>query len=132
MTRRSEKVNDLLRDEISEIVQRDLKDPRLAGLISITAVEASPDFRHARVFVSVLGSEEERASSLKALNAGAGFIKRDLRARLRSLRTVPELAFKADTSLERGAHLAALLHQVAEELPATDGKTDSGQPEPER
>src|SRR5207302_28973 len=75
----------------------------------------SPDFSHARVFVSVLGSEEENASSLKALNAGATFMRRELRGRLKSLRHVPELSFKADHSIERGAQLTALLNQVAHE-----------------
>jgi ribosome-binding factor A len=117
MTRRAERVNDLLREEISEIVLRELKDPRLGGLISITQVEASPDFRHARVFVSVMGTDEERISSFKALNAAAGFVRRELRTRLKSLRTVPEIDFRPDDSIERGARLSALLHQVAEQLP---------------
>jgi ribosome-binding factor A len=115
MTRRAERVNELLREEISEIIQREMKDPRLGGLISITAVEVSPDFSHARVFVSVLGSEEESTSSLKALNAGAAFLRHELRGRLKSLRHVPELSFRADTSIARGAHLTALLNQVAHE-----------------
>ncbi len=115
MTRRSERVNELLREEISVIVQRELKDPRLGGLISITSVESSPDFRHARVFVSVLGSEDERSSSLTALNAGARFIRHALRARLESLRIVPELHFKSDTSIAEGARMSALLDQVAHE-----------------
>ncbi len=120
MTRRAERVNDLLREEISEIVLRELKDPRLGGLISITQVEASPDFRHARVFFSVMGTDDERASSLKALNAANGYIRRELRTRLKSLRSVPEMDFRLDDSIERGARLSALLHQVAEELPPPD------------
>ncbi len=121
MTRRSERVNELLREEISVIVQRELKDPRLGGLISITSVESSPDFRHARVFVSVLGSEDERASSLTALNAGARFIRHALRDRLESLRIVPELHFKSDTSIAEGARMSALLDQVAHEHDAAGG-----------
>jgi ribosome-binding factor A len=115
MTRRSERVNELLREEISFIVQRQLKDPRLGGLISITEVETSPDFRHARVFVSVLGSDDERESSLTALNAAASYIRRELRGRLESLRYMPELSFRADRSIERGAQISALLDQVAQE-----------------
>lgn len=125
MTRRAERVNDLLREEISEIVLRELKDPRLGGLISITQVEASPDFRHARVFVSVMGTEDERTSSLKALNAATGFIRRELRSRLKSLRSVPEIDFRLDDSIERGARLSALLHQVAEELPPPEAPSGS-------
>ena len=114
-TRRAERVNELLREELSAIIQRELKDPRLGGLISITAVEVSHDFSHARVFVSVLGSEEEAAASLKALKAGAAFMRHELRGRLKSLRHVPELSFKADHSIERAARLTALIDQVAHE-----------------
>ena len=113
MTRRAERVNDLLREEISSIVHRDLKDPRLGGLISITEVETSPDFRHARVFVSVMGTDEERVASLKALNSATGFMRRELRGRLQSLRYLPELTFKPDDSIERGMRLSALINQVA-------------------
>ena len=113
MTRRAERVNDLLREEISSIVHRDLKDPRLGGLISITEVETSPDFRHARVFVSVMGTDEERVASLKALNSATGFMRRELRGRLQSLRYLPELTFKLDDSIERGTRLSALINQVA-------------------
>jgi len=120
MSRRSERVNELLREEISAIVQRELKDPRLGGLISITSVETSPDFRHARVFVSVLGSEDERTSSLVALNAGARFIRHALRDRLESLRIVPELNFRTDTSIAEGARMSALLDQVAHEHDAPE------------
>src|SRR5437763_4992614 len=101
MNRRAERVNELLREEISVLIQREMKDPRLGGLISVTAVETSPDFSHARVFVSVLGSEQEHDSSLKALNAGASFLRRELRTRLKSLRHVPELSFRADDSIAR-------------------------------
>ena len=121
MSRRSERVNELLREEISAIVQRELKDPRLGGLISITSVETSPDFRHARVFVSVLGSENECTSSLAALNAGARFIRHALRDRLESLRIVPELSFRADSSIAEGARMSALLDQVAHEHDAPGG-----------
>ncbi len=125
MTRRAERVNDLLREEISEIVLRELKDPRLGGLISITQVEASPDFRHARVFVSIMGTEDERTSSLKALTTATGFIRRELRTRLKSLRSVPEVEFRLDDSIERGARLSALIHQVAEELPPPEPASSS-------
>lgn len=121
MTRRAERVNELLREEISAIVQRDLKDPRLGGLISITEVQTSPDFQHARVFVSIMGTDTEQASSLTALNAGAHFIRRELRARLKSLRYVPELAFKPDTSIARGARLSALITEAVHDAEPTAG-----------
>jgi len=69
----------------------------------------------------VLGTEEEHLSSLKTLNTASGFIRRELRTRLSSMRTVPELAFKIDTSIERGAQLTELLNQVARETPEQTG-----------
>jgi ribosome-binding factor A len=123
MTRREERVGELLREEISDIILRQLKDPRLSGLISVTEVECSHDFRLAHVFISVLGSEAEQQSSLQALTAGAAFIRRELRARLKSLRYMPALVFRADTSIERGAQLADLLRQVAQDLPGEAATT---------
>lgn len=110
MTRRTERINDLLREEISDLLRRELKDPRMAGLVSITEVDVSPDLRHAKVFVSVMGSEEEHRSTFEALGAAAGFLQRELRKRL-SMRRTPELSFVADDSLKQGAHILALLEQ---------------------
>ena len=114
MTRRTERINDLLREELSDLLQRELKDPRMGGLVTITEVDVSPDLRHAKVFVSVMGSEEEKASTFLALRAAAHFLQRTLRKRL-SLRRTPELAFFADDSLEQGAHIMELLEQAKED-----------------
>jgi ribosome-binding factor A len=113
MTRRTERVNDLLREEISALLRRGLKDPRIGGLVSITEVDVSPDLRSAKVFVSVLGSEEERSDTLAALGAAAHYLQRELRKRL-TMRRTPELAFLPDDSLERGAHILDLLDQARE------------------
>lgn len=113
MSRRTERLNDQLREEISDLILRELKDPGIAGLVGITEVDVAPDLSYARVFVSVLGSEEERASTLRALAKGAGFVRRSLRRRL-SIRRIPELAFLADDSLERGARILSLLDETRE------------------
>src|SRR5437870_11462132 len=117
-TRRVERINDLLRDELSELIGRELKDPRLAGLISITEVETTSDLRHARVFVSVFGSDEERESSLAALRNASGFLRREVAQRI-TLRHMPELEFRLDSSLEHGDRILRLLKEVADaEAPA--------------
>ncbi len=108
MTRRTDRINELFREEISELLLRHVKDPRISGLITITAVENSEDMRHAKVYISVLGTEEERTSALAGLQAAAGFIRHELVERL-SLRRVPELSFIRDDSIERGAHVLELL-----------------------
>ena len=111
MTRRTERINELLRAEISDLLQRELKDPRISGLVSITEVDVSPDLRKAKVFVSVLGEEAEQESTMEAFTAAARYLRQQLTKRL-TLRRTPELTFLRDDSLERGAHILALLDQA--------------------
>ncbi len=114
MTRRIERLNELLREEISELLRRGVKDPRIGGLVTITEVDISPDLRNAKVYVSVMGTDEERVSTMLALRSAAHFIQRELRRRL-TLRRTPELTFLKDVSLERGAELLALLDKARDE-----------------
>ena len=114
MTRRTDRLNDQLREEISDLVLRHMKDPRIGGLVTITEVDVSPDLSHAKVFVSVLGSADEKKSTLRVLTAAAGFLQRELRHRL-TIRRMPELAFVADESLEHGARILTLLNEAKED-----------------
>jgi len=116
MSRRTERINDLLRSEISDLIRREVKDPRLGGLVSITEVQVSPDLRNARVYVSVLGSDEDKTSTLAALGAAAHFIQRELGMRL-TMRRTPELSFFADEALKEGARIMSILDRVKEEDP---------------
>jgi len=112
MSRRASRVNDLLREELSELLLREVKDPRVGhGLISITEVQVSPDMRRATVFVSHLGDPAERDDVMRGLAAAAHFLHGELMHRLK-MRNVPELVFRFDPSLERGARLASLIHEV--------------------
>jgi ribosome-binding factor A len=113
MTRRTERLNDQLREEISDLVLRELKDPRIGGLVTITEVDVAPDLSHAKVFVSVMGTDEEKASTLRALGTASHFLQRELRRRL-TIRRTPELEFVADHSLEHGARILSLLDQTRE------------------
>ena len=119
--KRLERVNQLIKEEISMLVQRQLKDPRL-GFVTVTEVDTSPDLKHAKVYVSVLGPEEQWASSFKALESARGFVWSWLRRHL-DLRTTPELLFRPDRSMEHAAHIQSLLA----ELKARAG--DSPEPE---
>jgi ribosome-binding factor A len=109
-TRRQERVADLLQEEISGLLQREVRDPRLE-FVTVTAVKVSPDLRHARVYVSLLGSEEEQQAALVGLRHATGFLRHELGARL-SLRLVPDLTFVLDESIERGQRILELLHQL--------------------
>ncbi|HKZ07736.1 MAG TPA: 30S ribosome-binding factor RbfA [Methylomirabilota bacterium] len=118
--KRLERVNQLMREEISRLVQRELKDPRL-GWVTITEVAVTPDLRQAKVFVSVLGSEDKWVASFKALESARGFIWGALRRNL-DLRVTPELEFRPDRSMEHAARMQALLAGLkpAERAPVED------------
>lgn len=123
-TQRQERVGQLLRQEISHIIKRQLKDPRI-GMISITDVEVTADLRHARVFASVFGSDDEAVASLAVLDGAAGFIRGELGKTVR-LRYIPELEFRRDESAARGARIHELLEQVKRDSRPTEDPTDSG------
>lgn len=117
MSHRMERVNRLIREGISELLQREVKDPRLGSFVIVNEVIASADLRHARIFVSGIVSEAEKQAALSALVAASGFFRRELSQRLR-LRRMPELSFQWDDSIEHGAHLLQLIDQVtAEDTP---------------
>lgn len=119
MTRRMDRVNVLLRQEISRILSTDIKDPRLPELVSVTRVETAADLRHAKVFVSVLGQQPEKKGALLALRSAASFIRRGLRRSL-DLRAVPYMEFVLDESMEQAAELMELMKEVAPR-PDSDG-----------
>lgn len=118
MSMRTTRVAELLREELADLILREVKDPRVGrGLVSITEVQVSPDLRRATVFVSHLGNEQERDDALEGLQHSAHFMHRELMHRLK-LRNVPELTFRFDPSIERGARLASLIQQVSQQHPA--------------
>lgn len=113
MSRRTDRVNELLREELSDLIQREVKDPRVGhGLVSITEVHVSPDLRHATVYISHLGDPSERDEVLRGLAAAARFLHTELMRRV-NMRHVPDLLFRFDPSIERGARLASLIHEVS-------------------
>jgi len=108
--KRIERVNQLIKEEISALLQRGLKDPRI-GFVTVTEVEVSKDLSHAKVYVSILGSEAEWRASLAALESASGFIHHQLRRRLR-LRVIPSLLFRPDRSMAHAARIQGLLAEL--------------------
>lgn len=113
MSRRMDRVNVLLRQQISELLAQELKDPRIKTIVSITRVDTSVDLRHARVSVSVMGPAEEKAGAMAVLNRAAGFLRRELRSRV-VLKNLPDLHFVLDESLEEGSRVLGMLDRLAE------------------
>jgi ribosome-binding factor A len=104
---RTRRVGEQMQRELAAILHEELKDPRL-GMISVSGVEVSRDLAHARVYISVLGGEEDVSETIKVLNKAAGFLRHQLGQRMR-LRAVPQLRFLYDESLAEGARMDALI-----------------------
>lgn len=107
------RVGEQIKKELSQILQSEMKDPRI-GFITVTGVDVTNDLSQAKVYLSVLGSDEQKEETLKALAKGQGFIRSELGRRIR-LRYTPELIFKFDTSIEYGSHIEKLLQQINQE-----------------
>ena len=114
--RRLLRLNDLIRDEISDLLRRETDDPELQTLISITEVDTSSDLRVAKVYFSTLGDDEHTARVFKRLRKAARFFRRELAQRL-NLRHTPELDFQPDPSIARGARIMELLADIQAENP---------------
>jgi ribosome-binding factor A len=111
--KRSERVADLVRKEISEMLVKSIKDPRI-GFVTITQVRVTEDCRVARIYYSVVGGSAEREESLKGLNSAKGYIRRELGHRMK-MKYTPELLFQFDRSIEYSIHMEELIHHLHEE-----------------
>jgi len=111
---RIERINSVIRQEISELLQRQVKDPRLGNFIAITEVHTTPDLKYSKVFVSSLEDNTDKQEILKALTSAAGFFRSKI-AKALDMRRTPELSFKWDDSIERGNRLIQLLDGVRQE-----------------
>ena len=114
MTHRIERVNNLIRREISELIQRQVKDPRLDSFVTVNQVTTSSDLKYAKVFVSCINGKQEEQKTLGVLNAAAGYLRTELAKNLR-LRRIPELSFYWDNSIEQGDRILRLLDQINSE-----------------
>ena len=112
---RTQRIGDQMQRELAQLIRREVKDPRL-GLVTITAVDVSRDIGHAKVFITVMGQDDAEAikESLKVLNDAAGFLRMQL-GKAMKLRSVPQLHFHYDESVQRGAHLSALIERAVAE-----------------
>lgn len=107
MSRRTDRVEEVCKEELSELLQRNVKDPRV-GFVTITSVRVSPDLKHAKVFVSVLGSEEEAKQSIEGLNSAKGYLKSLLGKHLK-MKSMPDLEFIRERISEEAIHLTEIM-----------------------
>ena len=112
ITPRIARLRELMKKEVSEILQREMKDPRI-GFVSVTDVELSADLRHAKVFVSIFGDAAAKTKTMEGLVSAQVFVRTELAHRIR-LRRIPEVLFRLDESIERGARVNRLLRQVSD------------------
>lgn len=121
---RTQRIGDQMQRELAVLIQREIKDPRL-GLVTITAVEVTRDLSHAKVFITIMGKDDDAAAiqdNLKILGEASGFLRMQL-GKLMKLRTVPQLHFSYDASVRRGVELASLIERAV----AEDRKHDNGE-----
>ena len=117
---RMNKVNEQLKEEISKIISLELKDPHLTGMITVTSVKTTPDFRYAKVYVSMIG-EKNRKENLRVLKQSSGHIRSFIAHRI-NYRTTPELVFAFDDSLEYGARIDSILADITKDLKPKDSE----------
>jgi len=118
--RRSERVAEGIREEVATFLAEDVKDPRVVGLVTVTGVDVTRDLRHAKVFVSIMGSDDERRATLEGLNSAAGHLRSRIGRALR-LRVAPEITFRYDDTIARAARIEALLAEVRQPEPPPPG-----------
>jgi ribosome-binding factor A len=124
--RRSDRVAEAIREEVATFLAEDAKDPRITGLVTVTGVEITRDLRSAKVFVSVMGSDTERASTFEGLDSAAGHLRSRIGRALR-LRLAPEISFRPDESVAHAARIEGLLARIKDAQPPAP---DSAAPDP--
>lgn len=123
-SRRVSRVASLIQQEVSSMVLHEIKDDRVgAGMVSVTEVDVSGDLQHAKIYVSIYGTDEARAQTMAGLKSATGFVRRELGHRIR-LRRTPEVVFIEDRGLERGDRMLALLNQLSEERQSKGQEND--------
>jgi ribosome-binding factor A len=127
-TWRQEQLAEVIAEELSDLIRTRMKDPRI-GFASITDVELSGDLRHAKVFVSVLGTPEEQRATLQGLEHAAGFLRHELAQRL-TIRYTPEILFRLDESIERGTRILQLIHEMEAQGEAAPSGEAAREPAP--
>ena len=119
MSRRTDRINEQLREEISTLLARQVNDPRLNRLVSITRVVTSSDLRSARVYISVMGREEKRQAALEGIRSAATFLRHELRNRI-NMRHTPFLTYELDSSMEEADQILRVMDRIRTDEPGSE------------
>lgn len=114
MIDRTNRISEEMKKELSSIIQYEIKDPRLPQLVSITSVNVTKDLRYAKVYISVMGSDEDKKNALIALKSASGFIRREIGRRM-LIRYTPQINFELDNSIENGVYINKLIDETVKE-----------------
>lgn len=119
---RSGRINEEMKKELAALVMTDIRDPRLTAMVSITDVEVTKDLSYAKVYVSIFGTEKEKADSLEAIKNASSFLRREI-GRKMNLRHTPELVIMLDTTIDRGMHIDDLIRRISNDKDDKNGTT---------
>ncbi|MEG6611970.1 30S ribosome-binding factor RbfA [Pseudoclostridium thermosuccinogenes] len=120
---RINRISEEVKREVSNIIRNEIKDPRLPSMVSVVSANVTKDLRYAKIYVSVLGTDEEKKNAMEALKSAAGFIRREVGRRVQ-LRYTPEMHFELDTSIEHGVYITKLINETVKD---DDAKGNSGE-----
>ncbi|AUS96025.1 ribosome-binding factor A [Clostridium thermosuccinogenes] len=123
MVDRINRISEEVKREVSNIIRNEIKDPRLPSMVSVVSANVTKDLRYAKIYVSVLGTDEEKKNAMEALKSAAGFIRREVGRRVQ-LRYTPEMHFELDTSIEHGVYITKLINETVKD---DDAKGNSGE-----
>jgi len=123
MVERINRISEEVKREVSNIIRNEIKDPRLPSMVSVVSANVTKDLRYAKIYVSVLGTDEEKKNAMEALKSAAGFIRREVGRRVQ-LRYTPEMHFELDTSIEHGVYITKLINETVKD---DDAKGNSGE-----
>ena len=122
---RTDRLNSLLKEVISEVIKRDVRNPHVTELVTVTRVQISKDLRHAKVFISVIGTDPQKAETIAALTSAAGFIAVNSSQKV-TMRYFPELRFKLDDSVDKHMRIEELLGEISKERASRPQPLDDG------
>lgn len=122
---RTQRVGEQMQRELAQLIRDEIKDPRVGGMVTVSGVDVSRDFGHAKVFITILDDQKDRKETIEVLNKAAGFLRHEIGRRM-TMRTIPQLHFHYDESIERGSHLSSLIDSaIASDMKKSSNEQDS-------